>query len=448
MTAVHEIDGILLLSHSTLWKNAATVTDHIGSFSRHSRFPVIQANTDIGFPPALEQLQFRVVVLHYSLFAPWGYLLDERYRAYLASTKAYKIAFFQDEHHYCRQRFAFLDEYGIDCVYTMLEAEHVPAVYGAHTKVSDVVSHLPGYVSGNNLHAAERFAKPAHERNIDVGYRGRPLLPYMGRAAREKYDIAIRFRERASSLGLTLDIAGGEEDRVYGDAWSRFIGDCRGFLGTESGVSVFDLDDTIREEYERLAAERPGMTAEEYFELRSDDACEERIPYRTASPRHFEAAAFRTAQILYEGRYSGIMEPWVHYIPLRKDFANFDDVIRAFRDSRLREEITSNAHRDLIASGAYGYDRFIADFDRQLEGIGVRADRAGRGVQSATAALRRDLTRLHMLRRVRHTVYTADAWEFPGRSRVVSVAGPVLKPAVDRVRAWLYPSERRGESEV
>ena len=28
------------------------------------------------------------------------------------------------------------------------------------------------------------------------------------------------------------------------------------------------------------------------------------------------------------------MEPMVHYIPLKKDFTNFDEVIRRFRDER------------------------------------------------------------------------------------------------------------------
>ena len=44
------------------------------------------------------------------------------------------------------------------------------------------------------------------------------------------------------------------------------------------------------------------------------------VYYLTMSPRVFEAAAVRSCQILFEGRYSGILEPMVHYIPLKKDF--------------------------------------------------------------------------------------------------------------------------------
>jgi hypothetical protein len=447
MTAAHHIDGVLVLYHRTLRTDASTVVDNIAAFRRHSRFPVFEVNTDMGFPAALDDFEFSVIALHYSLFSPLGYYLNDRFLTYLRDCNSYKVAFFQDEHHYCRQRFAFLDAHAIDCVYTMLEPGQVPAVYGAHTNVRDVVSHLPGYVSPGVVAAADQFARPASQRSIDIGYRGRALAPYMGRGAREKYEIGIRFRERAESTGLALDIKCDEIDRIYGDAWSRFIGDCRAFLGTESGVSVFDLDDTVRLEYEALVAETPGLTAEEYFERWSGDACEERIPYRTLSPRHLEAAAFGTAQILYEGRYSGAMEPWVHYIPLRKDFSNFDEVIEAFRDERARAEIVANAHRDLIASGDYGYERFIAGFDEHLHGIGLRPS-TGPEVAAAAARLDRSARIGKVRQRAWHVIRTADSWPFPGRARLVEVARPALMPILRPIRAWADPARRRSEPRV
>ena len=54
--------------------------------------------------------------------------------------------------------------------------------------------------------------------------------------------------------------------------------------------------------------------------------------YRTISPRHFEAAAFRICQVLFEGEYSGVLRPMVHYIPLKKDFSNFDQVVGLIGD--------------------------------------------------------------------------------------------------------------------
>jgi hypothetical protein len=61
----------------------------------------------------------------------------------------------------------------------------------------------------------------------------------------------------------------------------------------------------------------------------------------------------------------------VHYVPLKKDFSNFDEVVALIRDPRARTEIVERAHRDLIQSGAYSYERFVADVDRDLLALGL-----------------------------------------------------------------------------
>ena len=110
-------------------------------------------------------------------------------------------------------------------------------------------------------------------------------------------------------------------------------------------------------EYRELTARGVKPTVDDLTTLERWDGV---VDLRTISPRHFEAAAFRVCQVLFEGHYAGAMEPMRHYIPLRKDFSNFDDVVAALRDDALRRELTDNAHRDLIASGAYDYAPFVA----------------------------------------------------------------------------------------
>jgi hypothetical protein len=46
----------------------------------------------------------------------------------------------------------------------------------------------------------------------------------------------------------------------------------------------------------------------------------------------FEACMMRTAQVLLEGYYNGIFEPWKHYIPIKKDCSNLDQVFAASAD--------------------------------------------------------------------------------------------------------------------
>ena len=98
---------------------------------------------------------------------------------------------------------------------------------------------------------------------------------------------------------------------------------------------------------------------------------EDKVYYRTISPRHFEAAAFRICQVLFEGHYSGVLEPMTHYVPLKKDFSNIDEVIGLIRDAEVRGELTENAYRDLIASGDWSYRRFVQGVDSVLAKAGV-----------------------------------------------------------------------------
>jgi hypothetical protein len=360
------VDGFLLVFHRPAVRrirDASTVMEHVAAFERHTSLVGWNVNTDLGFPPGLASLDFRWIVLHYSLFGLDGYRLDRAWLAYLRSTPGTKIAFFQDECTGCQQRFRFLNDLSIECVYTCLEPSEFDKVYRRFTDVDRLESTLPGYVSDELVEAARRFGVPDTERTTDVGYRARPLPAYLGRGAMEKHEIGIRFKELAAGTGLRLDIAGGEDDRLYGDDWHRFMAGCRCMLGVESGASAFDLEGEVLSEYRQLIEQgrRPGVD-----DLRTLSRWEEVVHYRTISPRHFEAAAFRVCQILFEGAYSQALSPMVHYIPLKKDFSNVEEVIRLAKDREVRAELTGNAHRDLIESDDWTYRRFIRGFDSTL----------------------------------------------------------------------------------
>ena len=425
------VDGVLHLYHRPLrFSDATTVMEHVESLQLYSGFPVWNVNTELGLPIGLVGMSFSAVVLHYSVFSAGQYRLDTGLRRYLSEEceSSFKVAFFQDEHHFCRDRFAFLNEYGIDCVYSCMESPYMEQVYRRYTDVRLLVSNVPGYVSQDTIEAAERFALPAEERHLDIAYRGRALPPYCGRGGLEKYEIGIRFLELGKDLGLDLDIACDEASRIYGDDWYRFTGSARAVLGTESGVSVVDLEDEVYAQYQELLAlgEVPTIGRLEEGALGRWDG---NIPYRTISPRHFEAAAFNTCQILYDGSYSGAMQPMVHYIPLRKDFSNFEEVIERFRNADLRRELAANARRDLIDSGEWGYEPFVAGFDEALRNAGLSPGEPGRDGEIVEAALRKGRTRRIARGRLK---YLHDN-EFPGRQLVRPVARPLLRGA-KRVR--------------
>jgi hypothetical protein len=414
------VNGVLLLYHHPEGVNAATIMEHVESFAKHSRFRVWNYNTDAGFPRALGDYRFGAIVLHYSLFGPMSYRLDDYFLSYLDGTSSYKIAFFQDEHHYCRDRFAFLDTHRIDCVYTLVEPAHWPETYAKYTQVENLVHNIPGYVSDELVRHAAETVKPDEEREIDIGYRGRTLRPYMGRGSQEKARIGTGFVEHASDSGLVLDIAVDEDSRIYGDAWFHFLANCRGVLGVEAGVSIFDVEDVVRTEWERS-----GKVLDEW---------EDNIYYRTVSPRHFEAAALRVCQILFAGKYSGILEPMVHYLPLEKDFSNVDEVLRLFRDPEVRRRLTENAYRDLIASGLYTYERFVEEFDTQLAALGLEPEIDDALAGRIAVRLARGARHLRRVRRADELIH----YPFRGRQYLSLVLHPIVKRARAAYLKWRY----------
>ena len=292
----------------------------------------------------------------------------------LRSARAsYKVAFFQDEYCWWPERAEVLNRFKVDCVYTCVEPKHYKDTYWKHTQVPRLETYLPGYVSEEMVRTAAKVSKPDAERSIDIGYRGRqPFFGWSGRAGQEKHEIGVHFREMAARTGLALDIETDESKRIYGDDWLAFLANCRAVLGVEAGASIFDVDNEVAPKYERLRAERPELSYEQMYEQVLAQYDDKGVYYRTISPRAFEAAAVHACQILFEGRYSGVLEPMVHYFPLKKDFSNFEEVLKWYRDEGLRRELTENSYQDLIASGTYTYRRFIEAFDKGLLEVGLK----------------------------------------------------------------------------
>ena len=213
------------------------------------------------------------------------------------------------------------------------------------------------------------------------------LLPYMGSGSIEKAVIGDRFKQLAAGTGLRLDIDTSETGRLYGESWYRFLGRCRAVLGVESGTSYLDLEDEVSRDYAaRLADGRPVTL--EALQQGPLGRWDHNFSYRTISPRHFEAAAFRICQVMFEGEYSGVLAPMVHYVPLKKDFSNLEEVIAIIGDDGARGDIVENAHRDLIRSGEYSYQRFVAGVDDDLVASGLETSVEPKQCELVDAAMR------------------------------------------------------------
>jgi len=411
--------SILLLYAHPLRSNAPTIMEHVSSFDAYSQFRFVPVNTSLGFPLRLRNAEFQAILLHYSLFGSYPFQLNDRFRRYVKEADCPKIAFFQDEHQHGVERMAAVNDLGISVIYSLLDPPVARDVYGPRTSVKNIQFTLTGFVS-DDLMRKIQFAKPPSERTIDVGYRGRVLSRLYGRGGQEKTEIARRFKEAAEGKGFVLDFGTTESARIYGDDWYRFVGDCRFTIGVEAGVSIFDLDGEVSAAVAAARRAMPGTPMEEIYE-RVLPPFENKIKYRTISPRIFEALAMRTGLILYEGDYQGVIRPWDHYLPLKKDFSNVDEIMDRMRDTTFVDQMLARGYDEIIKSDRFHYRTAIRGLDRELLSLGVRPDATPSEAAEARNALASDEWLRRAAFRTREQVHGLMHWhDFPGRRYLVA----------------------------
>jgi hypothetical protein len=343
---------------------AATVRDHIEALERHSRHRFWRLSILGDIPPGLDLSRFDAIVVHYTLVACHDSYLSKASRQRLGAFPGLKAIFIQDEYRFVDASIAAMREIGIHLLFTCVPEREIEKVY-PEAKLPGVtkVNVLTGYVPEG---LAERKVPDPVTRKVDVGYRGRNVPAWLGELGQEKVRIGKRFAQDAVRYGLVCDISYREEDRFYGDAWIDYLCKCKAVLGVESGASVFDFSGEIQRQVDLHVAREPHTPFETLSELYFKEQ-EGRISLAQISPRCFESAAVRTLMVLYEGEYSGILVPWRHYVPLKKDHSNMEEVVAVLRDPARLSAITDAAFREVALAEANSFRAFVAKVDLAME---------------------------------------------------------------------------------
>ena len=353
---------LLLCDYQT--EIAATVRDHIAALETHSRHRYHRLSMLGDIPPALDLARFDGAVIHYTLFACNDSYLSPAARARLAAFHGLKAMYIQDEYRVIDASIAAMREIGINLLFTCVPEPEIDKVYCAERLTGVVkINVLTGYVPEG---LTQRQVLPTAERRIDIGYRGRNVPAWLGKLGQEKQIIGIRIATDAPRYGLVTDIAFREEDRLYGNAWVDFVARCKAMLGVESGASVFDFTGEIQRNVERHLWHAPETPYEELRDCYFADA-EGKIDQAQISPRCFESAALRTLMILYEGNYSGVLEPWRHYVPLKKDHSNMAEVVAVLRDPARLTDITERAYQEIALDPRYSFAAAVEATDKAME---------------------------------------------------------------------------------
>ena len=355
--------SILVLYHSRQTPLRRAISDHLYAFRRHSGRPCIYINLAVRSVPAwIGELDIDLVILHTTLLSdrwqPDDFRDVVRRMLPVRGVRSAKVAMPQDEFLNTDILVEALEKVGVDHVFTCAPQEEWPTIYGPLVaKGVGMTRVLTGYIEPRTVQEIDRLSRRVAAREIDIGYRAKRPRPWLGRHGMMKEWVANAFAAEGRRRGLRVDISNEPGDVLLGDAWHRFLLSSRYTIGVESGASILDRQGRIRACSDALVEANPEASFED-VERHCFAGLDGGLNLRAIAPRHFEACATRTPQILVEGAYNGILEAGRHYIPVRADFANLSEVV----DEVVRgdhREMAEQAYREIVAPGAFGYPAFV-----------------------------------------------------------------------------------------
>ena len=357
-----------------------------------TRHQIVYWNAGYSVPRAIRRLTVDAVILDATLLeARWAPVFSARRPTFdwLPDVSALKIAFPQDEYDHAHVLDDWLADLGVGVVFSIFGPEYRELLYPRLSATARFEKALTGYVDELDVTRNAAVVLPHDRRRLDLAYRAKVLSPRFGRRGQLKQSVADAVAPTARAAGLRVDVSTGPRDAVLGDRWFPFVASARAVLGSESGASAIDRRGELVGAERIMLAEQPRLTFAD-FDAAMPAGWDGQLP-GSVGPRHLEAAAARTCQVLVEGGYDGVLEPEVHYLPVRADGSDAGAVVERLGDHKLVEATAARAYADLVLSGRYGYAALAAQLERVLEEErpahgGVLTAGSLRGARAAAAA--------------------------------------------------------------
>jgi hypothetical protein len=343
----------------------STVFEHLDAFRKYSAFTWSYIDISIFNDEPEDVNLYDAVVVHYSVRLPFGQINDVGVRK-LCDLRGLKILFIQDEYDNTNLVKKIIRFIQFDLVFSAVPANSIQKIYPPKEfPQTRFVSCLTGYVPDGLIGQIDKITPPS-KRSLFIAYRGRPLPIRYGRLGQEKVVIGQHVKTYCHKHGISCDIEWDESSRIYGEDWYAFISSAKAMLGSESGSNVFDWDGDLQQTIDHFRKITPNVTESDVYqkiiEEREVDGLMNQI-----SPRVFEMAAAKTVMVLFEGSYSGVLEPGTHFFPLKKDFSNLDQILAELRDDIKVDAMADRVHQDLIISGKYSSRQFVGMVDSEIE---------------------------------------------------------------------------------
>jgi hypothetical protein len=315
----------------------------------------------------LRNLNYDAVILHTTfLCMRWSelfYRLKWELR-WIKEIDCLKIAIPQDEYDHSEILDEWLYEWGVNAVFSCFDEKTCQIIYPIMFNKARFYPALTGYINENTVKQLNSKLPTLENRPNDIVYRASQLPYWFGSHGQLKHELAHIIAKPAQSHSLTIDISTNDADTIVGEAWLDFLASGRTVIGCESGSSVLDRRGEIRAHIQALLQDNPSMS---FNEVSSQLPAEwDNYSFFAISPRHLEGVITKTCQVLVEGTYNGILLPYKHYIPIKRDFSNINQILEEIKNIELLQDITEQAYKDIVMSGNYTYQRFAQQLEKAI----------------------------------------------------------------------------------
>jgi hypothetical protein len=250
------------------------------------------------------------------------------------------VVFIGNEYNLLADKIKFIRSVEADYVCSQLPFEAACWLYGDCTR-SKILA-IP-----HALNPKLYYPDPCSNRTIDVGFIGHLYHTSIGDM--ERTNLIQFFQRNGNRFGISCDI---RTQRLPREKWAQFLRICKGILGAESGTYYLDRTGQVFEDVKKYVKTHPDAFYEEVFENffkgRSSP-----FSGKAISSRHFEPIGTKTCQILIEGEYNGILKADEHYVAVRRDLSNIDEVIRRLRDDSYRKAMVDRTYEYIMSSHTY-----------------------------------------------------------------------------------------------
>jgi hypothetical protein len=312
---------------------------------------VLVHDANIPFPSYMKDIEYDLIVLGPTFLCSRysSRMVKQTLRDYdfVKHSTCCKVALPQDDYDCSAILENWLIDWNISVVYTVCP-DNWNALYPILSKRGLLRLGYTGYISQDWINAWTN-PKCFDSRHIDVSYRASKLPANFGSLGQLKWQIAGRFLASLDvDNDLHLDVSVDHKDRIPGTEWHAFLEDSKFCLTTPSGSSLLDPYGSIRSSIKQYLRRNPFAA---FADIES--ACfpgqDCRYLFSALSPRNLEAALAETVQIATPGSYSGLMQPFIHFIPIEEDCSNISDVLAMISDKGLVKEIQKRCKDSILS---------------------------------------------------------------------------------------------------